>query len=236
MAGGQFLFDGDNGGINVTSGLAYTFDRDVTTVDPQTGSPTSGPDEILDITGFGLEESFTLLMAGMMPSDDWNHRTPRSGDYWPLFTLWGDDKNWIEFGAVVSEDPDSGAFRVRMMANGDMLDDFDWPRTNDATLVDDQYWSRNSQLLVGLSWNASTHALSVLASLGGDAPRHIGIATAPAPEFSQSFDLLKFRGAEDEVVSFRWFGGKAISGTALPALGANSMAEQFMSLAFLDEV
>jgi hypothetical protein len=177
----------------------------------------------------------------MMPEDDWNHRTPRDQDYWPLFTLWADPDNWIEFGArawlEVSGETrtDKGSFRVRIMEDGTLHDPpFDWPRNpDDGTFEPDIYWSRDSQFLVGLSYNATTHRLTVLASLGGDAPRRGGrTMDLPIIEFSSGyeFDTLKFRGADDEVVTCRWFGGQAIHGTAM-AVG--DMETQFKTLEFL---
>lgn len=202
----------------------------------------AGPDELFDITGFGLNSSFTLLIAGMMPGDDWNHRTPRTDNYWPLFTLWGDEDNWIEFGAVTDYSivdekfVDAGAFRIKYVADG-TPGSFDWPRDTNADLVKDLYWARNSQLLVGFSYDpsASTDRLKVLGSLGGDAPRDGGPpGSLPNPLFTTGFDTLKFRGAANEVVTWRIFGGKAISGSALPATGSSSMATLFKSLGFLD--
>ena len=38
------------------------------------------------------------------------------------------------------------------------------------------------------------------------------------------------RGAEDEVTTMRWFGGKALSGTAM---GVGDMVDQFETLEFL---
>lgn len=188
-------------------------------------------DEHMDIDGFDLEHSFTLLMAGMMADNDWQHRTPKTGNYWPLFTLWGDADNWIEFGAyaaMVSGQP-VGGFKINYKAGG-TPGSFDWPRNNDITPVFNQYWSRNSQLLVGLSWDSTTHVLKVLASLAGDEPRSVGpLTTLPTPVFTHSFGKLKLRGAGDEVNTFLWFGGEAKDS----ALSTNDMADQFKTLEFL---
>jgi hypothetical protein len=180
-------------------------------------------------------------MAGMMPEDDWHHLTPRTGSprYWPLFTLWADSNNWIEFGAVCegdqSNDTAKGRFRIRISAQGTVTT-FDWPRDTNGDLVEDVYWSRNSQLLVALAYAppvapAINGSLSVVASLGGEEPRNnVNAPLAITLPTSATFDTIRFLGAGDEVVAFRWFGAKAVAGTAMSFADMN---DQFRSLDFL---
>jgi hypothetical protein len=205
----------------------------------------SGTDERLTITGFDLQGSFSLLMAGIMPDDDWNHLTPRFDHYWPLFTLWADPDNWIEFGAYATGHPagsgtnithiEDGRFRIRINA-ATTLTQFDWPRNDDGAIVEDLYWSRNSQLLAGLSYDIATNRLTVIASLGGEGARNGGpSAGLPIAVFGNgsNFDTLKFwgvSGSTEEVVAMRWFGGEAVAGAAMTVSG---MADQFRTLAFL---
>jgi hypothetical protein len=131
-----------------------------------------------------------------------------------------------------SNDTAKGRFRIRINAQGTVTT-FDWPRVDDQTLRDDIYWSRNSQVLVGLTFNGAS--IGVAASLGGEPIRDAGTATLPSPVFSNNFnfDTLMLSGADSSVTTFRWFGGKAIAGSALPILDPNGIEGQFKSLEFL---
>ena len=166
------------------------------------GPDPNGPDELLDITGLALNGAFTLLLAGMMPGDDWDQRTPRTGGLWPLFTLVAGSGHHLEFDA----DTTTSRFALRGQGSGGTFD-HRWgehlPDPPQAQVPFKQHWGRNSPLLIGISYTGSS--LIAVASLGGGAPIETASLTLT---LSPPVSLLKFRGFLNEVVSFRWFGGE----------------------------
>lgn len=173
-------------------------------------------------------------------------RLHRAHGYWPLFSLLAENGDYIEFSArpvnlvtgfTPPGDPPpitiDGQFRIRYKA-GSSTGTVDWPQLNVLTnTLRSAYWSRNSQLLVGISYEPPSSGqpgkIRAVASLGGGTPARIlpdGIAiTVGTPK------RLVFHSADTqpEVVSFRWFGGE-IKAEVLTEL---QMEAQFKSLAFL---
>ena len=140
-----------------------------------------------------------------MPIGNWDQYAQRKDSngvdakYWPLATLWSDSNNWIELVANC----ENKAFQLRYKSgSGDpAIQDFG---------EGDQLWLPDSTLMVAVSWDAANQRLYFGGSLAGGA-----VATGPGEgvpvqswnEQTTPLSQLKFRGASDEVVEFRWIGG-----------------------------
>jgi hypothetical protein len=128
---------------------------------------------------------------------------------------------------------------VRYRVNGAAPVVVDWSSRviHDPPNPHNVYWSRNSQLIVGIAYQPpvepeTSGTLYLVASLGGEAPvaeslGGIGVTFPLGYEFS----LLKFRGVTNGVVTFKWYGGQALDTT----LSIEQFFEQFASLSFLEE-
>ncbi len=184
----------------------------------------NGNDELLTITGVNVtsEQSWSVKLAGMMPVANWDHYAGRglwnpaipgfeSNRRWPLFTLWADENNWVEFSA----DCENKGFLLRVKVPG--ADPTEHPFGDGK-----QIWLPDSPLLVGIGYSHTpTKKLYVGASLGGDlvkvGPDGIGVTWS-----GKTFTELHFRGAapggvsnQGEVCEFRWIGGEIIPDSAL---------------------
>ncbi|MFO0836016.1 MAG: hypothetical protein U0638_13680 [Phycisphaerales bacterium] len=178
-------------------------------------TPSTNPDELLTVTigttggvsPLGLAHDWTLRLAGQVPIGNWDQYAERRDSngldarYWPLFTLWADASNWIEFSANCT----NMGFRVRVQANGGSISESDLGSS-------EQLWLPESTLFAAISWDSNTGTLYFGGSLAAGA-----VATGPSGGLSISwgsgvsaFTQLRFRGApdmNDEVCEFRWFGG-----------------------------
>jgi hypothetical protein len=207
-----------------------------------TGTVAPGSDELLTITRvtngpvLDLSQEFSLRVAGLLPEGDWDHYAQRKANdqsepadkrFWPLFTLWADDNNYIEFRA----DCVNKGFEIRAQLNGttytrDFGDGY-------------QLWLPNSQFYALISFKpivsippgpapATSYQYNFYfgASLGGGpvalASSPITVTTSPSP-LGATFSQLRFRGGPDaipnnaekdnEVVTMRWVGGDFQTGS-----------------------
>jgi hypothetical protein len=194
---------------------------------------TDGPDELLTITGFSLrtDHDWSMKLAGMMPVGNWDQYSARetvegsgvSSRRWPLFTLWADEDNWIEFSANCED----GGMRIRVNDDGTITThDFGYGK---------QMWTQGSPLLVAFSFeevSPGTRKLFVRASLGADSAQALNDVALPA---NVQYEVLRFRGAEGghsnsgEVCEFRWFGGSINDAEGL----GDALAKAFDTLDFL---
>lgn len=201
-------------------------------------APDEKPPELLTLElgsatgGYPLSfgSSWTLRLAGQVPIGNWDQYAERRGGpplflderYWPLATLWADANNWIELVANCK----LMAFRVRVNVAGTVTD-YDFGEG-------DQLWLPDSPLMVAISWDATSHKLYFGATLAGGA-----VATGPdegvevASWGGQTAPLsqLKFRGASDEVVEFRWIGGDV---TDQITTSAGIRSGSFTSIGFME--
>ncbi len=199
----------------------------------------NGPDELLEITDLGIssEQSWSLKLAGMMPVANWDHYAGRglwnqaipgfeSKRRWPLFTLWADDSNWVEFSANC----ESKGFLLRVRANGGNPTEHPF---GDAK----QIWLPDSPLLVAIGYShIPTKKIYVGASLGGDLVK-LGPNGISVEWSGKTFGELHFRGAppggvsgDGEVCEFRWIGGEIIPNSALTNA---TLLSAFADLGFL---
>ncbi len=200
---------------------------------------TNGPDEKLTIGGLTLttEQSWSIKVAGMVPVANWDHHAGRetfngsgvSARRWPLFSLWADNDNWIEFSANC----ETKGFRLRVKANGTILDPIDFGEGR-------QIWLPDSPVIIGVAhaYTAGAPASRLLyvgASLGGDLVK-VGPNGIVVPWSGKTISELRFRGApsasipDGEVCEFRWIGGEINPTTALTN---TSLPSAFTDLAFL---
>ncbi|MBC7834645.1 MAG: hypothetical protein H7Y88_06030, partial [Phycisphaerales bacterium] len=190
-----------------------------------------GPDELLTVLQLGLGHAinWSLRLAGVHPIGNWDQYADRTGALptiedrrWPLFTIWGDDNNWIEFIANCQDN----TFRVKVRANGGSISTTDFGSR--------LFWIADAPLYVGFGYKPSTSQLFVGASLGGD---QVQIATISAA-FGEALTELRFRGRtggvsnQGEVCEFRWPGGEIV--TEGTPLDTTTLPTAFSDLSFLD--
>ncbi len=173
--------------------------------------------------------NWTLKLAGQVPIGNWDQYAQRVDPvsqedvrYWPLATLWSDEDNWIELIANCKDK----AFQLRYKSgSGEPV-----PHNFG---VGDQLWLPDSTLMVAISWDATSHKLYFGATLAGGV-----VATAPDDGIlvqswngqTAPLSQLKFRGASDEVVEFRWIGGEF---TDQPMTSTEIKASAFNSIDFM---
>lgn len=179
------------------------------------------PDELLTVSGslFALQtgdsEGWMVRLAGMHPVGNWDQYAERRDGsdadirYWPLFTLWASDTNWIEFAA----DCVNRGYRIRLKAGSGAA-------TTHSFGQGKLLWLPDSPLYVALAYNSTTDRLYIGASLGGDEVRTvadsgdgINVASLWTTGNLPTFTELRFRGAPDtvgnnEVNEYRWLGGE----------------------------
>ncbi|MBL8760802.1 MAG: hypothetical protein JNL50_05805 [Phycisphaerae bacterium] len=229
----NYLYLAIDGAFEGNGGLPYPMALTEVNTAPQEQPPewlTLSLGSTTDGYPLSFGSNWTLRLAGQVPIGNWDQYAERRGDpplflderYWPLATLWADANNWIE---VVANCKDK-AFRVRYSVAGTITErDFG---------EGEQLWLPDSVLMVAISWNATDHKLYFGATLAGGA-----VATGPdegievASWSAQTAPLshLKFRGASDEVVEFRWIGGEF---TDQPTTSAGIKSGSFTSIGFME--
>ncbi len=187
--------------------------------------PLSRPDELLTINtsntdvALGFDQAWTVRLGGILPSGTWDQyaqRTPMNEPdtdlrYSPLFTLWADNANWVEFSANCV----TRGFRVTVMANGStQLYDFG---------DEDQLWLPESVLMAAISWDSASNPKKLyfgatLANGTLATPTEFGLAVTWGTSVTR-FNEIRFRGAPGtgfsgfgEVSEFRWIGGQIDEG------------------------
>jgi hypothetical protein len=173
-----------------------------------------------------------------MPVGNWDHLSERgevnqfgqfvSDRRWPLYTLWSDEDNWIEFSADCMAGGNKG-FLLRVNKNG-TISTYEFGNAG-------QRWMQGSPLLVAYSFleiAPGTRKLFVRASLGAEFP--LALNDVPLPS-GTDYTELRFRGAtgghsnQGEVCEFRWFGGQIDEENPL---AGETLESPFTNLAFLD--
>lgn len=203
-------------------------------------TPITNPDELLTLTigttsgvsPLSLTHDWTLRLAGQVPIGNWDQYAERRDSngldarYWPLFTLWADNSNWIEFSANCT---DMG-FRVRVCADGETQTPEDFGTA-------DQLWLPDSTLMAAVSWDWDPSNGGKLYFGASLAAGEVAVGpptglTISWPSGITAFTQLRFRGApdiEDEVCEFRWFGGDVTDAASNNDVLANGA---FDSIAF----
>ncbi|MCC6659813.1 MAG: hypothetical protein IT437_02890, partial [Phycisphaerales bacterium] len=137
---------------------------------------------------------------------------------WPLFTLWKDSTHYIEFLA----DCENSRCLVRIRNGSGAVSQVPFAPGN--------FWLPDAPLFVAFSYNSTSHALTLAASLGcGQVQTYTVAAFVPG----SAYDALKFRGAiggysnDGEVCELRVFGGQIDTASGVDVSAA------FADLAFL---
>lgn len=182
------------------------------------GAPfASAPNEMLRLTNLGVSGDFTVLLAGLVPTDDWDARTPREGGVWPLLSLRGAHAFNVEVGAV-SLVHGMGGLQLQATALG-VQRTVRWPVARNA------YWGHGTPLLLALS--LSGNQLTGSASIGGESVSDSAPLTLAG--FDRSALELRFCGGSGEVASFQWVGGQVLP----VALEPGAIRDRFSTLDFL---
>lgn len=116
---------------------------------------TTGAHEKLAVTGLGCGAQWTVAVMAQVPMDSWDQWT--NGlvmASWPLFTIWGNATNYVEFSLVKGASADAvGTLRATVVSGG----------VSAGTIDIASVWaSRGSMIAVVLSQGAGSLALSAI--------------------------------------------------------------------------
>lgn len=189
---------------------------------PDDGS-TVYPNESATIRSFATGENFTLLLAGMMGDSTWDHCFDRTNKVYDLCTWYKDADNYIK----VSADTANFALKITIRVGG---------ITHENSTIGGWYWTRDSALLLGLSYTTSgtnPKRLTIVASLGGGFVQTATIDTTNP--LAPGMNELRFRDAatnesDATVHECRWIGGSIDETNATDVSGLQTQLE---TLAFL---
>lgn len=234
----NYLYLAIDGAFDGNGSLPYPI-----ALSPVAGPVSEGPDELLTIdasstsVSLGFDQPWTIRLGGIVPSGTWDQyaqRTPVNDPgtdirYWPLFTLWADDSNWIEFSANCV----TRGFRVTVKANGS---------AQPYNFGDgDQLWLPESVLMAAISWDSASNPKKLYfgASLANGTmakPTEFGFAVAWGSSVTR-INEIRFRGAPGagfsgfgEVSEFRWIGGQIEDAATTSEAGFKQL---FQSIDFL---
>lgn len=175
------------------------------------------PAEFVALSGFSAPHDWTLLVAGMMSDASWDHCFTRTTRLYDLCTFYGDANNYVSFSA----DAAGLGLKVSVRSGG-----VDLPPFNVGA---DWFWTRDSALLLGVSYSGATGKLVVAASLGGGAVNTASAALGTA--FTAPLAKLQFSDASaTKANEFRWIGGQIDDSTST---SESDLISQLNTLGFL---
>jgi hypothetical protein len=104
------------------------------------GLGTWFPDELGTIAGLDCSPAWSVALALQIPADGWDASVRNIG-FWPLATIWGNDKNYVAIYADVRIENDC-RLRVEVIRNGELSGEYE---------SEPLYWLRGSNVLVAMS-------------------------------------------------------------------------------------
>ncbi len=186
------------------------------------------PDEVASITGFACGEQWAIILAAEVPDDSWDS-TVALPDVLPLFTIWGDEENYIEYYADVPAQQvkaaivSGGELATTMMAGGVI------------------YWLRGSSFIVAVTDAGDDRGIRSVISPANHPPRAMSGGTPHGDSASLAVQPTEIRfsshhgtsGAGGEtihVTPLLWWGGEVRTHESMEYL---DMRDQLLTLDFL---
>ena len=187
------------------------------TDDPPT--TVNAPDELADIYGFNCGDTWTITIAGEVPDDSWDSSidTPR---YLPLFTIYSDENNYIEFKADIVAD--------RLYA--DIINSGSVVSTLQSQTI---WWLRGSNVLISVTEPDDGTGIHITASLAGQPAREMEVSPPWLLSKSMATQPTRIRfgshygtssdGYSVHVAPMIWYGGQINTTTSLDRDTRNEM-------------
>ncbi len=187
------------------------------------------PDEIARITGPTCSAAWTITLAAQIPEDGWDSSV-RTSTEWPIATLFGDDRNYVEIVADTA-DPGASSLFARIVREGEVVQ----------TLRSDPvFFQRGSPMLVSVSDPGDGTGVHVVASVAAG-PVGSWVADSGAAGGSPAVPPAEIRfgshhgtsgdGREVRVPPMYWWGGEVLESEALSEV---QQTESLECLTFLD--
>jgi hypothetical protein len=184
------------------------------------------PDEFAAIQGFNCSSEWTIFLAVEVPDDSWDSTVELPVDL-PLFTIWGDEENYVEVFAELATDH----VRAEIVRDGE---------TATTLRVGSAYWLRGSSLLIALSDSDDGMGIRAYAAaankspmyLYGDNPHGFSASLAVQPteiRFHSHHDTAS-DGLAIHVTPLLWWGGEVRTDEGL---NGPDMCRELETLGFL---